>query len=113
MVSATLRNGHFFRLFRPEASRVELSGNFTDWDANRIELSKTDDGWWEIELDLLPGDYEFQYVIDHHIRLADFAANGVKLNGFGQWVSLLMVADKPETPVVVIGRIGTRAAKAA
>jgi len=86
--------------------RVEISGSFTDWDAGRLEMINAGDGWWELELDLPAGDYEFQYVIDHHTRLADFAANGVRLNGFGQWVSTLMIAPTREVPVVVIGRIG-------
>lgn len=119
MVSTTAGAGRRFRIHRPAAHAVRISGCFTGWDEGAIDLQPVGDGWWEVELDLDPGDYEFQYVVDGHSRLADYAASGVKLNGFGQWVSLLIVtAGKPVETVeqaspVVIARIGQTRARAA
>jgi len=93
MVTNTTSGSKLFRLHRPGASRVALSGSFTGWDADAISMTDAGDGWWEIELVLAAGDYDFQYVVDGWIRIADYAANGVKLNAFGQWVSLLTIEE--------------------
>lgn len=116
MVDATSSSTRRFRIHRPNASRVELSGTFTGWDASPIALQHAGDGWWTVELELPAGDHEFQYLVDRSTRIADYAANGVKLNACGQWVSLLTVepATQPVEPsretspvkVTVVGRIG-------
>jgi hypothetical protein len=116
MVDATSSSTRLFRLHRPDASRVEISGTFTGWDETPIALDPSGDGWWTIELELPVGDHEFQYLIDRSTRLADYAANGVRLNSFGQWVSLLTVEpipqpvapapEKTRAKVTVVGRIG-------
>ena len=123
MVDATSSSTRRFRIHRPDASRVEISGTFTNWDESPLALMHAGEGWWTIELELPVGDHEFQYLIDRSTRLADYAANGVRLNRFGQWVSLLTIepVPTPATPVAqttpdevtIVGRIGARASKAA
>jgi hypothetical protein len=51
-------------------------------------------GWWTAELFLPAGDHLFNYLVDGSIWLADFAASGVKSNGYGGWVSQLHVEPK-------------------
>jgi hypothetical protein len=50
---------------------------------------------------LTPGDHDFSYLVNGSHWLADYAATGVKRNGFGGWVSQVHVAreDSPELPV--------------
>lgn len=80
-----------FKVFAPAADSIEVLGSFTGWTARPIVLARDDQGWWRGVARLAPGDYDFQYRVDHERWMADFAAHGVKLNHFGQWVSRLAV----------------------
>ncbi|MEM8834650.1 MAG: glycogen-binding domain-containing protein [Planctomycetota bacterium] len=93
-----------FRVFVSEADRVEVRGSFTSWDSDPLALEREPDadGWWVGSLTLPPGLHEFQYVIDGEDRLADYAANGVRQDAFGAWVSQLVVEHAGPG---VIGRI--------
>lgn len=83
-----------FRVFAPDAERVELLGCFTGWHDHPITMEKSSDGWHVVECDLEPGDFEFQYLVDGATWLADYAAGGVKMNVFGNWVSQLHVPSR-------------------
>ncbi|MBY0395407.1 MAG: hypothetical protein K2X91_02910 [Thermoleophilia bacterium] len=92
-----LADGRFrFRIFLPNASRVELVGSFTRWRAGAVGLTRHEPGWWECAADLPEGEHEFSYLVDSSVWLADYAASGVRLAGHGGWVSRLIV---PPTPV--------------
>jgi len=91
MVHLTADGRTRFRVFAPEAERVELLGCFTGWHDNPIRMMKSREGWHEAECELDGGDYEFQYLVDGATWLADYAAGGVKMNVFGNWVSQLHV----------------------
>lgn len=90
--SASGRINHEFRVYLPEAQRVELVGCFTSWRSHAVEMTRESSGWWSATTDLAPGDYEFSYLVNHSTWLPDYAASGVKRNGFGGWVSQLHVA---------------------
>lgn len=45
------------RLRAPEAARVELMGDFTDWEP--VPLTRAEDGMWEGRFPLAPGTYRF------------------------------------------------------
>ncbi|HEB61195.1 MAG TPA: glycoside hydrolase family 13 [Phycisphaeraceae bacterium] len=83
-----------FELFLPEAEIVKLAGTFTDWENRAIAMRGPEEGWWILKLHLPPGDYEFQYIVDDNIWLADYAAHGVRRNECGTWVSLLTVPQQ-------------------
>jgi 1,4-alpha-glucan branching enzyme len=53
-----------FTLVAPEAQSVHLAGDFTAWDAGRIELKKQKDGVWKKLVDLPPGRHEYRYLVD-------------------------------------------------
>lgn len=80
-----------FRVFLPHAARVELLGDFTDWRDHRLAMTREHPGWWELSLRVAPGEHHFCYLVDGQIWLADYAAHGVKLNGYGGWISRLCV----------------------
>lgn len=91
MVICENGNRHTFRVFLPEATRVELVGTFTAWRAGAVPMVREDTGWWSVSLDLEDGEHDFSYLVDASTWLADYAASGVKRNGFGGWVSQLQV----------------------
>lgn len=89
---------HSFRVYLPEATSVELVGTFTDWRARPIRMTRESTGWWTAAADLAPGEHDFSYLVNGASWVADYAASGVKRNGFGGWVSQLYVAE----PVVEV-----------
>jgi len=50
--------------FAPDAREVFVAGSFNDWNPRAMPLIGDGDGTWELELPLLPGRYEFKFVID-------------------------------------------------
>lgn len=87
---------HLFRVYLPEARAVELVGSFTDWRAQPVTMLREPSGWWVARVEMTPGDHLFSYLVDGATYLADYAASGVRGNGFGGWVSQLHVpAPRP------------------
>ncbi len=80
-----------FRLYRPAASAVELVGCFTGWLDRPTAMVSEGDGWWSVEVELSPGDYECRYLIDRRDWQTDFAASGVRQDDLAGWMSLLHV----------------------
>jgi 1,4-alpha-glucan branching enzyme len=92
----TLPDGNCrFRVYLPHATRVELVGDFTNWRDQRLAMNREHPGWWDITVNVEPGEHQFCYLVDGAIWLADYAAHGVKLNGYGGWISRLHVAPIP------------------
>ncbi len=91
MVSKIEDGRYRFRVYLPHASKVELVGGFTQWRAAAIAMDRLEPGWWELVADIPEGEHEFCYLVDSSVWLADYAANGVKLSGYGGWVSKLVV----------------------
>ena len=82
-----------FKVFIPHAESVEVLGTFTDWMARPYQLQRSHEGWWTGRIRISPGDHDFQYRIDGVSIMADYAAHGVKLNPYGQWISRLAVQN--------------------
>lgn len=80
-----------FRVYLPHATTVELVGDFTGWRNGRIAMTREHPGWWEVSMNVPAGEHHFCYLVDGNIWLADYAAHGVKLNGYGGWISRLTV----------------------
>lgn len=91
MVTQTSAHAVRFRVYMPEASRVDVVGTFTDWRERAVAMTRDGEGWWSAELTLDTGDHEFQYLVDGLHWLADYAAGGLRMNRYGTWVSLLHV----------------------
>ena len=80
-----------FELFLPRANSVHVTGTFNGWSKTSHPMQRLRDGWWGGEIRLPLGEHLFQYLIDNREWMADFAAHGVELNGYGCWVSQLRV----------------------
>lgn len=88
-----------FKVYLPHAAQVELVGDFTDWRRSRLKMRREYPGWWIVDVKIEPGDYEFGYLVDGSIHVADYGAHGVKLDADGKWVSQLAVrAGIPREP---------------
>jgi len=82
---------HIFRVYLPEARAVELVGTFTDWRIQPVPMLREPSGWWIAQVEMASGDHLFSYLVDGSAWMADYAASGVKANGYGGWVSQLHV----------------------
>ena len=52
------------RVHAPGAGSVAVAGDFNGWDAGAGAMRSSGDGWWEVDLKLAPGRYEYAYLID-------------------------------------------------
>jgi hypothetical protein len=85
-----LKSPYRFVLFQPEANQVEISGSFTDWKP--IPMIKTGlSGYWEATLDLDPGEYRFNYIIEGRRRIPDPTIIIREKDDFGGINSILKV----------------------
>jgi 1,4-alpha-glucan branching enzyme len=79
-----------FALQRPSSHRIALVGDFTDWRTDRLVLTPTRSGGWEVTLRLRPGRYRFAYVADNGEWIPDDNAPPV-LDDFGRPTSVITV----------------------
>jgi hypothetical protein len=47
----------------PDASLVQVAGNFNNWDSNELVMEKTASGW-QLTFQLAPGNYEYKFIVD-------------------------------------------------
>ncbi len=75
----------------PGASRVHVAGDFNGWNPSSISMSRLADDSYQIKLPLLPGRYQYRYVIDGRWE-ADPANHLMERNPFGDVNSVLVVS---------------------
>jgi len=83
-----------FRPAKKPRYRMNLMGNFNDWNRTSLPMSDADgDGTYEIVLPLQPGQYLYQFVVDDK-EIWD-PQNPVKVdNGFGSYNSVVQVLPR-------------------
>lgn len=59
-----------FVLYQPDAGQVELAGSFSDWKALPMERMGVS-GYWEVTVDLYPGEHHYSYIIEGGRRIPD------------------------------------------
>lgn len=82
-----------FALQRPTSQHVALVGDFNDWQTDKLALSPTRDGVFEVTLRLRPGRYRFAYVTDGGEWVSDPSATPV-IDDFGRPTSVVTVVDE-------------------
>ena len=83
-----------FVLVAPEASSVQLTGDFLSWSREGIELEDLrGTGVWTADVSLEPGVYQYTFVIDGSRWLADPTALSYVDDGFGQVNSVVIVPE--------------------
>jgi hypothetical protein len=70
-----------FRFDAPQATRVALAGNFTNWQPS-VQLNRSAGGVWTVVVPLVEGVHKYAFVIDGKVWQADPLAPSVS-DGFG------------------------------
>jgi len=81
---------HRFVIYKPEVSKVAISGSFTDWEVlplKRIGAS----GYWQIELNVPQGEHRYTYILEEGERVADPTILTREQDDFGGENSILFV----------------------
>ena len=82
-VSKELANG---------ATKVNLTGDFNNWNETSDDLNALKDGSFSLTLDLEKGrSYQFRYLLDGMTWINDEAADGYQNNGFGSLNSVVIL----------------------
>lgn len=53
-----------FSFCAPDAARVQLVGDFTQWQERPINLKKGVDGVWRTAVNLAPGAHHYRFLVD-------------------------------------------------
>jgi 1,4-alpha-glucan branching enzyme len=57
-----------FRLVDPDAERVLLAGDFTEWQKGAIQMEKGSNGTWTASVSLTPGTHNYLFIVDGEWR---------------------------------------------
>ncbi len=80
-----------FSYFDDKAREIRVAGQFNNWrPTERHKLEKRADGKWGLRIPLMPGSYEYKFIVDGEWR-ADPANPEQKIGDHGQRNSLLEV----------------------
>ena len=81
---------HRFIIYKPDVSKVEISGSFTDWKV--LPLSRIgSSGYWQIELNIPEGEHRYTYIVGGNERVADPTILTREQDDFGGENSILSV----------------------
>jgi 1,4-alpha-glucan branching enzyme len=84
-----------FEFKDPKATTVCLAGTFNHWQPDSRTLHSSGEGHWWKETTLMPGNYEYCFVVDGKWMPDPLARESVP-NPFGGRNSVLKVASSPE-----------------
>ncbi|NIR47178.1 hypothetical protein GWO43_01645 [candidate division KSB1 bacterium] len=95
-IYSRVKQRHVFK-YQPQEKpdfRMNLMGNFNDWNRNSLPMHDEDnDGVYEIELKLDPGQYLYQFVVDSAEIWDPENPNKVD-NGFGSYNSVVSIPPR-------------------
>jgi 1,4-alpha-glucan branching enzyme len=57
-------NTIMFTAFYPQATSVQIAGDFNDWQPEKNPMSKTGDGTWQASMSLSKGVHRYRLVVD-------------------------------------------------
>lgn len=81
-----------FVIYRPDVTRVEITGSFTDWQ--RVPMQAVgSSGYWEIVLPLPEGEHRFSYILNGQDSFPDPTILTREQDDFGGQNSVLFVGD--------------------
>ena len=86
-----------FAYFNPRAREVFLAGSFNDWQPRTTPMCKIGGDKWCTELMLLPGRYEYRFVVDGQWQDDPMAARFVA-NDFGGLNGIVEVEPMKSSP---------------
>ncbi len=80
-----------FLCHAPQASSVNLVGDFNDWNLQANPMQRMADGGWHTMVELRHGHHRYAFLVDGQLLL-DPRAQGITRNDQGQRVSLVPVS---------------------
>ena len=82
-----------FVFVAPDAKDVSVAGDFNDWTANAMPLTRSASGVWTGALPLKPGRYTYSFVLDGRKWVADPGAPRA-VDDFGAPSSVLVIGSR-------------------
>lgn len=79
-----------FVLYRPDASRVDITGSFTGWKAVPMKQAGSS-GYWEYTFNLPNGEHRFTYVLNGSVRIPDPTVRARESDDFGSENTILAI----------------------
>ena len=76
-------DGVMFVIRAAGATRVQIAGDFNDWNPDRTPLMHVDRDTFQIKVPLMPGKYQYRYVVDGNWR-NDPDNHNVEMNPYGE-----------------------------
>jgi hypothetical protein len=84
---------HRFVIYRPDVTKAEIAGTFTDW--RRIQMNRLgSSGYWDITINLPAGEHRFTYILDGKKRFTDPTVPAGEFDDFGGRNSIISVESK-------------------
>jgi hypothetical protein len=75
-----------FVVYQPQITHAEITGSFTRWQ--KVPMIRNGD-YWEVTLDLHPGEHRFSYIFDGNQKVADPTVAVREKDDFGGENSIL------------------------
>jgi 1,4-alpha-glucan branching enzyme len=73
-----------FYLARPDATSVNLAGDFNGWNLNSLPMQRRVDGWWFIQVPLTHGHHPYVFLVDGEPTLDPQAAGTVNAEHYSK-----------------------------
>jgi 1,4-alpha-glucan branching enzyme len=80
------------RYVDPVASSVSLAGSFNEWNPSTLPLRRKAKGKWEVTIALLPGHYQYRFVVNGKEWREDPSCEKRNPDSFGGYNSVLSVS---------------------
>jgi len=94
-----------FTLDAPDAHQVHVTGSFCDWQTDSCALKRDRKGMWRATLSLLPGRYEYRFLVDGAWRDDPKCTERV-LNPFGENCVLHVLREAAQAAHSAVGNEG-------
>ncbi|HWR69107.1 MAG TPA: glycogen-binding domain-containing protein [Desulfomonilia bacterium] len=86
---AATPDSYRFVIYQPGTTQAEITGDFTGW--KRVSMEPVgSSGYWEISLDLHPGEHRYVFIINGHQRVVDPTVMTREQDDFGGENSILV-----------------------
>ncbi len=93
---ASVKQPVVFEFFDPAAKIVTVAGDFNQWDAEVRVLKRDAGGLWRVTVRLVPGTYQYKFVVNGDRWEEDPLNLHRMYNGHGTFNSILKVGSRPE-----------------
>ena len=81
---------HRFVIFEPGVQQAEIAGSFSRWKPVPMKSSGRN-GYWEVTIELSPGEYEYSYFLDGKKSVADPTVQFGEEDDFGNINSIIRI----------------------